>query len=320
MDHLLAPISPASPALADLADQAEGLARASLAPSTLRAYRAAWRAFGAWCEVQGLRELPASPGTLVLYLAHLAPRRSVRTVTKALSAVALAHRSTGHPSPTEDPQVRQVVRGLKRKHGKPVAKKDPLLVPDLAAVVAGLGDGLAGLRDRAVLLLGWAGAFRRSELVALDLDDLREVPEGLVVTLKRSKTDQEGEGRTVGIPRARRAELCPVAAVGAWIAAAGIEEGPLFRPVDRWGALRPAGRLSGRAVALVVQRAARRVGLDPAALAGHSLRAGFCTEAARAGASERAIMRQTGHKSTATVRGYIREGSMFLDHAGAGLL
>ena len=312
--------APAALALQDLDRRAGDLARASLSPATLRAYRTAWVAFEAWCSGHGLQALPATPATLARYLAHIAPQRSVATITKALASIALAHRTNGHPSPTEDPQVRLEVRGIRRTYGRPARQKDPLLVPDLASVVAGLGQGLAGKRARALLLLGWAGAFRRSELVALDLEDLRHVPEGLVVLLERSKTDQEGEGRKVGIPRARRAELCAVAAVAAWVAAAELVDGSLFRAVDRHGNLRPPGRLRSGAVAQVVKRAAEAAGLPPAALAGHSLRSGFCTEAARAGASERAIMRQTGHRSTTTLRGYIRDGGMFLEHPGEKLL
>jgi site-specific recombinase XerD len=312
-------ILPAEP-LRSLADQAEDLARAALSPATRRAYQTFWGAFDTWCRAQGLESLPAAPETLCLYLAWLAPQKSVRTVGVVLAAVALAHRTNGHPSPTEDPHVRMVVRGLKRTHGKPARAKDALRVSDLGAMVRELGTELLGLRDRALLLLGFAGAFRRSELVALNVEDLKEVPEGLVVLLRRSKTDPEGEGRKVGIPKAHRPALCPVAAVKAWTTAAGIETGPLFRPVDRWGKLRPEGRLSDRTVALVVQRAAKRAGLDATTLAGHSLRSGFCTEAARAGASERAIMTQTGHKSATTLRGYIRDGGMFLDHPGAKLL
>ena len=311
--------APAALALQDLDRRAGDLARASLSPATLRAYRTAWVAFEAWCSGHGLQALPATPATLARYLAHIAPQRSVATITKALASIALAHRTNGHPSPTEDPQVRLEVRGIRRTYGRPAKQKDPLLVPDLAVVVAGLGDGLASKRDRALLLLGWAGAFRRAELVALDIEDLKAVPEGLIVLLERSKVDQEGEGRKVGIPKARRAELCPVAAVAAWVAAAELVDGPLFRAVDRHGNLQP-GRLRSGTVAQVVKRAAEAAGLPPATLAGHSLRSGFCTEAARAGASERAIMRQTGHRSTTTLRGYIRDGGMFLDHPGAGLL
>jgi site-specific recombinase XerD len=306
--------------LRDLAGQAEDLARAALSPATRRAYETSWGAFDAWCRAQGLESLPAAPEALSLYLAWLAPQKSIRTVGKVLAAVALAHRTNGHPSPTEDPHVRLVVRGLRRTYGKPAVAKEALRVGDMVAMVRELGPELLGLRDRALLLLGFAGAFRRSELVALDVEDLKEVPEGLVVLIRRSKTDPEGEGRKVGIPRARRQALCPVAAVKAWTSAAGIETGPLFRPVDRWGKLRPKGRLSDRAVAIIVQRAAEQAGLDASTLSGHSLRSGFCTEAARAGASERAIMAQTGHKSASTLRGYIRDGGMFFEHPGEKLL
>jgi site-specific recombinase XerD len=310
---------PAVP-LEDLAQAAEDLARASLSPATRRAYQAAWTAFETWCHANALPALPAAPETLALYVAWLAPQKGVRTIGKALAAITLAHRSAGLDSPTEAPLVRRVARGLRRTYGKPPMTKDPIRVEDLYAMVRQLDEeDIIDLRDRALLLLGWAGAFRRSELVGIDVADLREVREGLVVQLRRSKTDQEGEGRKVGIPKARRPALCPVAAVKTWLVEAEITQGPLFRVIDRWGNIQDQ-RLSDRAVALIIQRTTERAGLDPAPFAGHSLRSGFCTEAARAGVSERAIMSQTGHKSTTTLRGYIRDGGMFLDHPGAKLL
>jgi integrase len=177
---------------------------------------------------------------------------------------------------------------------------------------------LLELRDRALLLLGFAGAFRRSELVSLDVEDLEFSRAGLVVRLRRSKTDQEGQGRRIGVPRGQRAETCPLMALQAFLKAASIESGPLFRGVNRHGQLLQ-GRLSDRAVALVVKRRVEAVGLDPERFAGHSLRAGLATSAAAAGASERAIAKQTGHKSMAVLRRYIRDGDLFRDNAAAAV-
>jgi integrase len=183
-------------------------------------------------------------------------------------------------------------------------------------MVETLQESLIGARDRALLLVGFAGAFRRSELVALDVRDVAFTTEGLMITLRRSKTDQEGQGRSVGLPYGSRLETCPVRSLRAWLALSEITSGPLFRPINRHGTM-AEGRLSDRAVALVVKRTAKAAGLDPAKYAGHSLRAGLATSAAAAGVSERAIMNQTGHKSAATVRKYIREGSLFRENAAA---
>jgi integrase len=176
------------------------------------------------------------------------------------------------------------------------------------------GDTAIGARDRALLLLGFAGAFRRSELVALDIDDVQITREGMIVTIRRSKTDQEGAGQKVGIPRGRHPGTCPVKALAAWLGLAGIEAGAIFRPITRHGLIQP-GRLTDRSVARIVQRTAEAAGLDPSQFAGHSLRAGLATSAAMAGAEERDIMRQTRHKSVVVARRYIRDGSLFRNNA-----
>jgi integrase len=177
-------------------------------------------------------------------------------------------------------------------------------------------DGPLGIRDRALLLIGFAGAFRRSELTSLDVADLDFIGNGMTIRLRRSKTDQEGRGETVGIPWGANRETCPVLALQAWLDTAAITTGPIFRPIDRHGNIRPQ-RLSDRAVALIVKRHAEAAGLDAAKYSGHSLRAGLATSAAMGGASERAIMRQTRHRSLPMVRRYIREGDLFRENAAA---
>jgi len=183
-------------------------------------------------------------------------------------------------------------------------------------MVEGAPDRLLGLRDRALLLLGFSGAFRRSELVALDVEDLEFTGDGLVVTQRRGKTDQEGVGRKIGIPFGGNPDTCPVRAVRKWLDAAAVMSGPVFRSVNRHGHVQP-GRLSDKAVAIVVKRHAPAAGLDPLRYAGHSLRAGLATAAAAAGASERSIMNQTGHRSVPMVRKYIRDGQLFRENAAA---
>ena len=221
--------------------------------------------------------------------------------------------------------------GIARAKGTRQRQVAPLRIDMLKAMLAATPeDDLLAIRDRAILLLGFAGGMRRSELAALDVEDLTDVEEGLDVLIRRSKTDQEGAGRTIGIPRGRNRETCPVIALQRWIRLAGITEGPLFRAhrsrTDGPGPRqqRPEGRagtarLTPQGIARVVQRAAARIGLDPAEFAGHSLRAGFATEAAAQGASERAIMRQTGHRSVEMVRRYIRDGDRYRDNAATYL-
>jgi len=205
------------------------------------------------------------------------------------------------------------VAGMRRTHGVAAKGKEALLSDDLRAMLRELGDSPRDRRDRALLLTGFAGAFRRSELVAIQIDDLHYVPEGMVVQLRRSKSDQEGQGREVAIPFGSRPETCPVAAVHAWIACAKLESGPVFRGITRHG--RVSSALTPTAVALIVKERAQAAGLDPAAYAGHSLRAGFATSAALGGAPEWAIMKQTGHRSRAMLDRYVRLASRFRSNA-----
>lgn len=303
--------------LALLGERTREYLDAARADNTRRAYRNDWARFAAWCAERGLAPLPAAPTTVALYLTDGVEALSISTLGRHLVSIAQAHRAGGHPTPTTDAIVASVWRGIRRTHGTAQVGKSALVVDDLRVLVATLPEGTAGARDRALLLLGFAGAFRRSELVALDVADLDFRAEGLVVTLRRSKTDQEGAGQTVGIPFGRSPETCPVLAVRAWLALVG-EAGPLFVSVDRFGRAAPT-RLSDRDVARIVKRAAEAAGLDPARFAGHSLRSGLATSAARAGVEERVIMAQTRHRSVAVVRRYIHDGSLFRANAAASV-
>jgi integrase len=278
---------------------------AAKAPNTVRAYRSDWREFSAWAAWRGFEALPATPQTLALYL-----------TARRLAAIGQAHRAAGWPTPTDDPAVKVVWVGIRRVHGTAAEGAAPLTVALLRRVVEALPEDLVGHRDRALLLVGFAGALRRSELVALDVADVEQRTEGLVLRIRRSKTDQEGAGRLVGVPYGSNPPTCPVRALRAWCEAAEITTGPLFRPVTRSGKL-GGGRLTAASVNRAVQRAVRRAGLDPRPYSAHSLRAGLATSAAEVGVSERAIMAQTGHRSLAVARGYIRSGSLFRDHAAA---
>ena len=212
--------------------------------------------------------------------------------------------------------MKATLRGIRRSVGSARVRKIPALAEHVKAMVAASPDTLAGKRDRALILLGFAGAFRRSELVALDVADTEETESGLRVTIRKSKTDQEGEGATIAV--ARGSVACPANALREWLAAAGIESGPLFRPVNKSGKTNEA-RLTDRSVGSIVKAMVRRIGF-PDAFSGHSLRSGFLTSAASNGASIFKMMDVSRHKSVDTLRGYVRDADLFRDHAGAGLL
>jgi integrase len=214
--------------------------------------------------------------------------------------------------------VRNTMKGIRRTLGTAPVQKAPALTDDIRAMVGATDAGLIGVRDRALILLGFAGAFRRSELVGLDLEDCLFGKDGLTITLRRSKVDQEAVGRKIGIPYGSNPETCPVRNVQVWIEQTAITSGPLFRSLNRHGRVQ-ALRLAGLDVARILKKLAERAGLDAAHYAGHSLRAGHATTAAIAGASERSIMNQTGHRSVQMVRRYIREGSLFRENSGGKL-
>lgn len=303
----------------DLLESTKGYVNSSRSDNTLKAYRSDLNHFTAWASSHGLKDLPAMPQTISLYLSDMA-RQGYKpsTLERRLTAITQAHKRSGLEFDRSHALIKETMSGIKRTKGTAQDQKEALMTEDIRAMVQALPDNLLGLRDRAILLLGFAGAFRRSELVGLDLDDLREEVQGLVAHLRRSKTDQEGEGRDIPIPYGHNPATCPVLAVQEWITASGITSGPLFRGVDRHGNVSET-RLTDRAVADIVKRSAKKAGLDPANYSGHSLRSGMATSAARAGASERAIMEQTGHKSTAMVRRYIRKGHLWLDCAASVL-
>lgn len=297
--------------------QAEPYFRAAQAANTRRAYAADWRHFLEWCRSEERQSLPAGPETLVRYLCGLAGTVKVSTLNRRLAAISQVHQAAGFEAPTRHLAVRKLMAGIRRTQGTAQTGKRPVLTEDIRRMVLLLEAGRTQeVRDRALILLGFAGAFRRSELVGLDIEDLEFNREGLVAAIRRSKTDPEGQGRKVGIPRGGYPETCPVRAVQAWLEVLGADEGPLFRGITRHGRI-GGRRLTPQSVALVVKRLAARAGLEAADLAGHSLRAGLATSAAMAGASERAIMNQTGHRSAMMVRRYIRDGSLFRENAAA---
>jgi site-specific recombinase XerD len=299
-------------------ERARAFARQSKAENTLRGYRGDWKDFCTWCGARELSPLPATPEAVAGYIAECAGHLKVGSIQRRLNAIAEAHKAVGVDSPTSAGMVRNTIKGIRRTMGTAAVQKAAALTDDIRAMVAMTDAGLIGVRDRAMILLGFAGAFRRSELVGLDIEDCMFGKDGLTVTLRRSKTDQDGQGRKIGIPYGSNPDTCPVRTVQAWIVESGIAVGPLFRSITRHGKLRP-GRLSGIDVARVVKKLAVRAGLDAAKYAGHSLRAGHATTAAIAGASERSIMAQTGHRSVQMVRRYIRDGSLFRENSAGKL-
>lgn len=308
-----------SPALQPALRSAKKYVSEARARRTREEYAKQWRAFSEWCEANGLCELPAAPQAVSLYLAARADEgRKVATLAQALAAISQAHQVAGYKSPRTDRLVRETWKGVRRRLGVAPDQKQPVSARDIRNMIDGLPSGLLGVRDRALITVGFAGGFRRSELVALDGADLAFVAEGLEVVVRRSKTDQEGEGLTKVIAYGSDPATCPVRSLQDWLALAGIGEGPVFRNVDRHGRVSDR-RLTDHSVALVVKRAAKTAGLSAELFSGHSLRAGFVTEAKKNGADDAAIMDQTGHKSLAMVQRYHRRTKKWEKPASARL-
>ena len=306
--------------------------RASKADATVRAYTADAKAFEAWCLRYGFRSLPASPEAVTGFLvAEAEGGRSASTIGRRLAAIRYAHKLAKAPDPTDDEEVRAAMKGIRRRVGVAPTQKAAATAEIMAVLLSRIPDTLTGKRDRALLALGFAGAFRRSELVALDVEDLREDPEGLRVIVRKSKVDQEGRGFEKAIPTGRFIQ--PVRLVREWLDAAGIMSGPVFRPVSRSGRVRGAfiagsdhnpvkalARLTTQSVADIIKRYCTAAGLDASAFGAHSLRAGYITTAAERGADLARIMDQSGHRDPRTVVGYIRRANAFKGHSGSGFL
>jgi integrase len=279
---------------------------ASYAEGTLGAYQAGVKHFREW----GGR-IPSTGVEVARYLAAFAGKAAYTTLAQRLSALHREHLSRGFKSPVKNELVRATLRGIARVYGRKQRQMRPLLKEHLEAIVRRM-RGLKGVRDAALLLVGFMGGFRCSELVALEREDVQFEKEGMLVQLRRSKTDQEGEGRQVPIPNLR-GPLCPVRALQAWLDASGIQEGALFRPVNRHGQIGKK-RLSSDAIGTIVKRYVKKIRLDPTGYSAHSLRAGLVTSAARAGAAAWQIKKQTGHRSDQVLAGYIRDSGKFEDN------
>ena len=276
---------------------------AALADNTLRAYRADLKHFIAWGGA-----IPATSEQVAIYIAHHATILATSTLTRRLIAISRAHAAQGIASPTSAELVKATLQGVRRSRVHAVRQVAPLQKTQLLQMVRGL-RGLRGLRDTALLLVGFASALRRSELVSLNVEDILISDEGTIIHLRRSKTDQEGRGRDIAIPRVR-GRYCPSKSLQAWVDASGIVAGALFRQVNRYDQLLPH-RLTAQSVALIIKQRAAFAGFDPALFSGHSLRAGFVTNAAKRGASSSSIRAQTGHTSDAMLQRYVRNSQLF---------
>lgn len=296
-----------------LTDKATDLLRYSLAPATERALRGDLAHFQSWGG-----SLPAIPATVCAYIGDHAGQHAVATIQRRLASISKAHEVAGLSNPCRAEIVKATLRGLRRKHGTAQRQAKPLMRDDLLLVLDRMGETLRDQRDRALLLLGFAGGFRRSELVALYRAEIEAARQGLIVTIRRSKTDQEAAGRRIGIPHGRTRH-CPVAAVEAWLSASAIENGPLFRPITRHGHL-AKNPLTGDAVSVLLRERLAAAGIDPEGYSGHSLRAGFATSAAQAGVSTLKIRAMTGHATDAMLARYVREGELFTSNAAGALL
>lgn len=294
-------------------ERAKEYARNSKAASTRRAYATDWKAFSLWASANGVAAMPAAPETIAAHISDMAQGYTVGTIQRRLSSISQAHQVAGFESPTQNPIVRNVFAGIKRELGVVYNQKAALVAKDLHAMVDALPDSLLGIRDRALLLFGFSGAFRRSELVALDVEDLTFTDDGLLVVIRKSKTDQERQGQRIGVPRLPGSDYCPVRALRAWLDAGMITTGPVFRAVLIGGRLQPS-RLSDRAVALTVKKRLPD-GYDASKYAGHSLRSGLVTAALAGGASLGSVMRTTRHKSLGMLLRYQRETNLLRKNA-----
>ena len=302
-----------------LAEATKNYIDQSLSFATRKAYASDVKIFSAWCAIHGLAALPAAPETVALFLADQARAGvAASTLNRRLAAIKCAHEAKGHATPTAHKGVTAALKGIRRTKGVAPTQKKAATADIVKEMVRRCPHTLVGQRDRALLLLGFAGAFRRAELVALTVADLAFEADGLRVTIRQSKTDQEGAGQVIAIPHGS-VWFCPVTALKNWLARAGIEQGPIFRAVGKGNRVGNAA-LSDKSVAKRVKHYAGHIGLDSADFAAHSLRAGFVTSAAEAGASIFKMAEVSRHRSTDVLAGYVRSANLFKDHAGADLL
>jgi site-specific recombinase XerD len=291
----------------------------SKAKNTIRAYKSDFNDFSLFCIQNGFKQLPSEPKVVSLYLTHLSTKETkMSTLKRRLVSIGVIHKLKGHYLDTKHPSIIENIMGIKRRKGSIQKAKKPLLINYLKELINVIDDNkdeeIKKLRDRTIILIGFSGGFRRNEIVSLDYDDLDFVPEGVKINLKRSKTDQFGEGSLKGLPYFDNSKYCPVLSVQKYLEKSNIRAGALFRRFNK-GSILSKNRLTDQTVAILIKKYLQLAGIDSKNYSGHSLRSGFATSAAESGAEERSIMAMTGHKSTEMVRRYIKEANLFKNNA-----
>jgi len=293
--------------------------QSSKSNNTIRAYKSDFRDFGLFCAKNGFKSLPSEPKIVSLYLTHLSTKDvKMSTLKRRLVSIGVIHKLKGHYLDIKHPSIIENIMGIKRRKGSTQKGKKPLLINELKQVINVINqykdNEIKKFRDKSIILIGFSGGFRINEIVTLDYDDLDFVTEGLKINLKRSKTDQFGEGLVKGLPYFDNLQYCPVVSLKKWIEVSNINSGPLFRRFCK-GPKLTEDRLTDQSVALLIKKYLKLAGIESKNYSGHSLRSGFATSAAESGAEERSIMAMTGHKSTEMVRRYIKEASLFKNNA-----
>ena len=293
--------------------------QSSKANNTVRAYKSDFNDFGIFCAQNGFKSLPSEPKIISLYLTHLSTKNAkMSTLKRRLVSIGVIHKINGHYLDTKHPSIIENIMGIKRRKGSFQRAKKPLLINSLKNIINVIDrqdkEEIKKLRDRSIILIGFSGGFRRNEIVSLDYDDLDFVQEGLKINIKRSKTDQFGEGFTKALPYFDSSQYCPVVSLKNWLEVSRITSGPLFRRFVK-GSKLSENRLTDQTVALLIKEYLNLTGIDSKNYSGHSLRSGFATSAADSGVEERSIMAMTGHKSTEMVRRYIKEANLFKNNA-----
>ena len=293
--------------------------QSSKATNTVRAYKSDFNDFGLFCAQNGFKSLPSEPKIVSLYLTYLSTKDAkMSTLKRRLVSIGVIHRLKGLYLDTKHPSIIENILGIKRRKGSIQRGKKPLLINYLKVLIDVIdeqkNEDIKKLRDRSIILIGFSGGFRRNEIVSLDYDDLDFVEEGLKINIRRSKTDQFGEGSVKALPYFNTSKYCPVISLKNWIEISKIDSGPLFRRFVK-GSKLSKNRLTDQTVALLIKEYLKLAGIDAKNYSGHSLRSGFATSAAESGAEERSIMAMTGHKSTEMVRRYIKEANLFKNNA-----
>jgi len=293
--------------------------QSSKATNTVRAYKSDFNDFGLFCAQNGFKSLPSEPKIVSLYLTYLSTKDAkMSTLKRRLVSIGVIHKLKGHYLDTKHPSIMENIMGIKRRKGSVQKGKKPILISSLKIIIDVIDqqnrEEIKKLRDRSIILIGFSGGFRRNEIVSLDYDDLDFVPEGLKINIKRSKTDQFGEGSKKALPYFDNSQYCPVVSLKNWLDKTNINSGPLFRRFSK-GSRLTEKRLTDQTVALLIKEYLQLAGIDSKNYSGHSLRSGFATSAAESGAEERSIMAMTGHKSTEMVRRYIKEANLFKNNA-----